>query len=172
MDDTDDAEITAMMTIKKVMSRLTDEEADHVLLWAMQRFGSARLASVPYAGRALGAEQDVSTNDEGSGVADGHRDFSRFADLFHSANPSSLPEKAAVAGYWLQVIQGNDNWRSREAQKELRELGEQMDNIAAALRKLMTRTPKEVIQAGKAGDREKMYKLTTRGVQLVEDMLA
>ncbi len=49
--------------------------------------------------------------------------FTLFAELFAKAQPKTDPDKALVAAYWLQMMQGQDKWQSAELQKELKNLG-------------------------------------------------
>lgn len=101
--------------------------------------------------------------------------FEDFASLYDAANPSTESDKALVAGYWLQIIQGTSDWSGFSANKELRNLGHGVENITVALGALIDSTPRLVMQTHKAGKTKqarKKYKVTGERIKRVKQMMA
>lgn len=122
------------------------------------------------------------TGGEAEGASDNHGDengdtaptYSAFAELHAAASPSSDAEHALVAGYWLQVSQGNESFTGQGANKELAHLGHKSSNIARALQTLIDAKPQLVLQLKKSGSSKqsrKTYKLSLAGVKRVEEMV-
>lgn len=97
-------------------------------------------------------------------------------DLLNAAgNPSTAPEKALLAGYWLQVCQGQDRFKTSSANTELIGAGYRLSNVSDAFVRLERRKTPLVIQAGRLGRGKrarKMLKLSPEGIRAVEAMLA
>jgi hypothetical protein len=161
-----DAELTAMTTVAVALSGLDEGARERVLTWAASRFNITVGRS---AGRSAGSG--------GSGDAGGSgepREFAEFVDLFDAANPQTDPQRAAVAGYWFQVIQNNASWQSQTLNSALKDLGHGLSNVTDALDSLQERRPAFVRQVSKSGSSRqarKTYKLTTAGVNFVRGML-
>jgi hypothetical protein len=98
--------------------------------------------------------------------------FSEFHELFDTARPKTGPEKALVAAYWIQQVQGNEEWDSFLVNKELKNLNESSTNITRDLDVLVKRIPRWVHPTRKEGSSRKTYKLTPPGINAVERMLA
>jgi hypothetical protein len=100
--------------------------------------------------------------------------FKTFAELFDAADPQTAADKALVAGYWLQVCQGADNFDGQGANKELNHLGRKLGNVTNALSALNALRPSLAIQLAKSGSSRqarKTYKITVAGVEAVKAML-
>jgi len=100
--------------------------------------------------------------------------FATFAELFDAARPVSNPQKALVAGYWLQVCQGQDDFDGQSANRELKNLGEGIPNITLAMNGLKAQKPALAIQlkkSGKSQQARKTYKITVAGIRAVEEMI-
>ena len=100
--------------------------------------------------------------------------FAEFHELFDAARPETGAERALVAGYWLQVIQGNEEWDSFMVNKELKNLGWPASNITRDLDTLVRRIPRWVHhrKEGTSQQGRKTYTLTTEGKRAVQRMLA
>jgi hypothetical protein len=98
--------------------------------------------------------------------------FQEFHELFDTARPRTGPEKALVAAYWIQQVQGNEEWDSFAVNKELKNLSETSTNITRDLDVLVKRIPRWVHPTRKEGSSRKTYKLTPPGISAVERMLA
>jgi hypothetical protein len=105
-----------------------------------------------------------------------HRErFRDFAEMFDVANPGDGLDRALVAAYWHQVVQGQDDFESQLINTELRNLGHPSTNITRDFDKLMARSPRPVMQVRKAGlsqQARKRYKLTREGIRAVEAMIS
>jgi hypothetical protein len=158
-----DAEIDAMVAVATALADL-DEDAQHrVLRWAAERYG--------------GTLEDARGGDAGRGNVNGNQvadvwrggndaeppAFEHFAELFAAARPKTNEDKALVAAYWVQALQGQDQWQSRQLNTELKNLGHPILNITDALSGNMRKKPQRVIQLRKSGNSRqanKTYKVT------------
>jgi hypothetical protein len=131
-------------------------------------------------------EDGTADTREGQGVADSpdtaalRQEQSRapkyasFAELFDAARPSGNANKALVAGYWLQVCQDQGDFDGLSANRELKHLGQGVDNITIAMNSLKVQKPALVIQlkkSGKSQQARKTYKVTVGGIKTVEAMI-
>lgn len=174
----EDPEIEAMSTVSNALSTLEAEQRDRVMRWAAERYGitlSAR--GGPRGGTGLhatgnGSASDDLTEDEITAEAP---TFEHFAELFAAAQPKTNEDKALVAAYWLQAIQGQEKWQSESLTKELKNLGHAIPNITDALTSNIRRKPQRVIQLQKSGNSRqarKTYKVTHEGLVYVQGMLS
>lgn len=100
--------------------------------------------------------------------------YKTFAELFDAADPQTASDKALVAGCWLQVCQGADNFDGQSANKELNHLGHKLSNITNAMAALNALRPSLAIQLAKSGSSQqarKTYKITVAGVEAVKAMI-
>ena len=103
------------------------------------------------------------------------RNFAEFAELYASADPNSNADKALVAGYWLQVCQGAENFAGQSVNTELNHLGHKVANITNALSSLNEAKPNLVLQLRKSGKTQqarKTYKLSNEGIKRVKEMIS
>jgi hypothetical protein len=94
--------------------------------------------------------------------------YDSFAELFDAAQPSSKANMALVAGYWLQVCQGQGDFDGQSANTELKHLGQRIENITVAMNSLKGQKPSLVIQlrkSGKSQQARKIYKITPAGIK-------
>ena len=99
--------------------------------------------------------------------------FGSFAELYDAVGPHTHADKALVAGYWLQVCEGEESFNSQSANNELKHLGYRLPNITAALTKLKETKPALILQLKKSGtsrQARKTYKLTTAGMKTLHEM--
>jgi hypothetical protein len=156
-----DEELSAMQLVLDTLEGLDGEARLRVLSWVTNKLGLKR--SLP-AHAEPGAEPK-----NGGGLAN----FLSFADLFTATSPSNNAEKALVAGYWLQICQGQEQFTSQAANKELQNLGHVVSNITDAFGQLQAKKPALAIQVKKSGKSQqarKQYKLTQAGVDAVKNM--
>lgn len=102
------------------------------------------------------------------------RHVSSLAELFGDTNPMTNSDKALVAGYWLQVKEGSDNFTSQAVNRELRNLGHKIDNITAAITPLQNSKPQLIFQLKKSGSSQqarKTFQLSDAGVKRVVEMM-
>jgi hypothetical protein len=158
-----DIEIQAMMDISKALSELEPEAVSRVLRWAADRY------QAKFLGTAAASRPESESN--GSSAA---QRFEDFASLYDAANPPNAVERALVAAYWFQAVQGDVDFDALSLNKEVKHLGHLLTNITRDLDALINRTPRLVIQVRKSGNSKqarKKYKLTTEGRRAVERML-
>lgn len=168
-----DVEVEAMAAVADALGELEDDARGRVLRWAAERFG-VKVGAQPVAGRAGGnaTSGDEVTDEE---ITAEDPVFEHFADLFNACQPRTGEDKALVAGYWYQSVQGSPTWQSAELQKELKNLGHALPNIAESLSQAIKRKPARVLQLSKAGSSKqarKTYKLTHEGLVYVQGMMA
>lgn len=172
----DDPEVNAMSAVASALAGLEEAAQGRVLRWAAERYGATFNASA-------GRRADAPVGDYNDGTSEGVTDheiaeeapaYEHFAELFAKVGPTTAPEKALVAAYWLQAIQGESSWQSAALQKELKNLGHAISNITDALTSNMQKKPQRIIQLQKTGNAKqgrKTYKMTHEGLLYVQGML-
>ncbi len=174
--ETEDDEFLAMRAVFGALKGLPDDEARmRVLSYAASRLGLA-MGSSP-----AKSMQPATTESAGDGevevvptAAAPATTFATFAELFDAAHPQSNADKALVAGYWLQVCQGAENFSGLAANTELKHLGEAVANITNAIDGLKNQKPALALQlkkSGKSQQARKSYKITVAGIRAVEAMI-
>lgn len=168
-----DAEIDAMSAVANALTNLSPEERQRVLRWACDRFevvvnGGSR--------RGSGRRDGEGKPDEGDheGPQADPPTFEHLAELFAATQPDNETDKALVAGYFLQVIKGQEKWTAAEAQKELKNMGHALSHISTSLTRNIRQRPQRVIQIQKSGSSKqarKTYKVTHEGLVVVQGML-
>ena len=160
-------EITAMQKLAEALSGLDPEATARVLRWAGARYG-VTLSTPSRVGS--GAANENATAENGAG----QRRFSDLAELFSAASPSTDADRALVAGYWYQFVQGETDFPSQTVNSALKNLGHGISNITGAFETLKAQKPALVIQLKKAGTTKqarKTYKLTAAGKNAVEQLI-
>ena len=165
-------EIEAMRAVAAALKDLAPEERGRVLKWAAGAFQvitvmnerpwTPAVALTEASGTPLVLrERSVAT-------------FTSIADLYAATQlgeNSGDAEKALVAAYWFQIVQGEQDVDSQSINTALKNLGHGVSNITQAFGTLISRKPQLVIQTRKAGATQqarKRYKLTLSGQQAVE----
>lgn len=165
-------EISAMQAISTALESLDNNERRRVLNWTIDRF------AIPVKG--LAAEESTVEHEQSDAILEPPEStYSTFAELF--AAISSACDKrvtnvvgALTAGYWLQIIQGQESFTSFSANKELKDAGHSVKNITDAFGRLQKQKPQLVVQVRKKGtsrQARKLYKLTVAGVNKIKRML-
>jgi hypothetical protein len=164
-----DAELTAMQTAYATLSALDTEARTRVLNYLISRLEVTTLntksKTLPDNSVAL-VEADTQESTQS---------FGSLAELHDAAGPKSNAEKALVAGYWLQVCEGNETFDSQSANTALKHLGDGVANITAAIDSLKNQKPALALQlrkSGKSQQARKVYKITVAGIKAVENMMA
>jgi len=172
-----DPEIDAMSALATALADLDEDARGRVLRWAGERYGVNLKTSTGGrhgAGAADGAGGRAGTEVTDEEIAEEAPVYEHFADLFGRAQPNTDADKALVAAYWLQAIQGHNTWQSAALQKELKNLGHAIGNITDALSKNMEKKPQRIVQllkSGSAKQARKTYKVTHEGLVYVQGML-
>lgn len=173
-----DPEIEAMSSVANALVNLDEGAQGRVLRWAAERFDVTLSEHDGHSGRAGGRRAAGDESDEDATQEDaaaGAPTFEHFAELFAEAQPKSDADKALVAAYWVQVIQGKDQWGSRLLNTELKHLGHSLSNVTKALTANIKKKPQLVIQLKKSGSSRqstKTYKVTNEGIVYVQGMLS
>ncbi|HEX8365065.1 MAG TPA: hypothetical protein VF603_07260 [Allosphingosinicella sp.] len=167
-----DAEFGAIQTVYTTLRTLDDEARRRVLEYVGSRFGIQLRA--PQKGVQTPAADEADESEEPSGKSGTPASFTSFAELHDAAQPKSQPERALVAGYWLQVCEGADSFDSQSANTALKHLGLGVANITSAIESLKGQKPALALQlkkSGKSRQARKTYKITVAGVKAVEAMI-
>jgi len=169
-----DPEVDAMAAVAGALANLESDAQHRVLRWAADRYG-VTLSNVSGAVGARGlrpVEVDEITDEE---ITAEDPTFEHFADLFNACQPKTGEDKALVAAYWFQSVQGQSTWQSARLQTELKNMGHALPNITESLSGAIKRKPARVLQVAKAGSSKqarKTYKLTHEGLVYVQGMMA
>ena len=163
-------ELKAMTAVAEALRGLDADATGRVVRWAAERF------SVTAAGKPI-AKVEISAPDAGSKTSidvDGGRRFEHLGDLHAATSPGTDADRALVAGYWFQFIEGHSDFGAQAINSALKNLGHGVANITTAFETLKAQKPQLVIQIKKAGTSKqarKTYKLTTAGKNAVESMI-
>jgi hypothetical protein len=163
-----DPEITAMTGVATALTPLDDEARGRILRWAAERFG----VSMP---KIQSKNMEVNIDDVPDGDDAGPFEYSNFAELFEHTSTRTGADKALVAAYWFQVIQGNSGFQSQQLNTELKNLGHGLSNVTDALGSAERAKPTLVMQvtkSGKSKQARKTYKLTLAGINAVKTMIS
>jgi hypothetical protein len=176
-----DVEIDAMSAVATALADLDEDAQNRVLRWAAERYGVTVGGSRGGGGSRGRVDRGHNTTNGGQTGDVGHRGegedapaFEHFAELFAAVQPKTNDDKALVAAYWVQEIQGQAQWQSRQLTTELKNLGHPIPNITDALSSNMRKKPQRVIQLRKSGNSRqanKTYKVTYEGLAHVRGML-
>lgn len=163
------AEIEAMGVIAGAFAKLGVGSRARVLDWAYRFYLQSGLSAREGAASSPRniPEAQAATSSASAEIAD-------IATLFARTNPGTEGEKALVAGYYFQRVQGLEDFDSFTLNSELKHLGHGVTNITRALGSLIAVKPQLVMQTrkeGKSKQARKRYKLTHEGQKRVERML-
>lgn len=165
-----DKEIDAIKVILDALEGMTDAERARILKYVIERLD----VEMPQAVAAPRAEIPPRPAEIASApLLLAQRSTSEFAELFASAEPQTDKERALVAAYWVQEVQGEGSFVSQSLNTELKNLGHAVGNITDALNRLIEERPQLVLQLRKEGNTKqarKVYKLTYEGVKRVQQM--
>jgi hypothetical protein len=163
------AEITAMKKLAEALSELDAEATARVLRWAGDHYG---VASVAPKGRSSAGSAAAVAEGNDTATDDGaQRRFGDLAELHAAASPSTDADRALLAGYWFQFVQGESEFGAQAINSALKNLGHGVSNITSAFETLKAQKPALVMQLKKAGTSKqarKTYKLTAAGKNAVE----
>lgn len=167
--DNADLEITAMSAITSALLPLEPDQQARVLRWAADRF-SVRDIKTGAASNLIFDDTAVEAAPDAT-----RRAYNSIDELFESGVAKTNSQKALLAAYWFQVVQGGGTFQSFTLNAALKNMGQGIPNITDALGSAEAQKPALVMQTsktGKARQARKTYKLTTAGVKAVEAMLA
>jgi len=160
-----DPEISAMTGVASALTPLDEDARGRVLRWAAERFevtlGQTRTAA---------AEED----EESPTPVVASSEYASFAELFENAVMRTTTDKALVAAYWFQVMQGSSGFQSQQLNTELKNLGHGLSNVTDSLGSAERAKPALVMQVNKSGKSKqarKTYKLTLAGINYVKALI-
>lgn len=159
------AELDAMKLVAEAIEPLNTEARNRVLTWATEHFDVTLRAPIESQNRLSDASLDATGK---------VTTYDSLGELFAASLPGSDAEKALVAGYWLQVVQGASDFGTESVNIELKHLGYGIGNITRAFDSLKSTRPQQVIQLRKSGTTKqarKKFKLTEVGVKAVETFI-
>lgn len=169
-----DNEFVTMQTVYNALEPLPPDARQRVMDYINSRL---EISTSP--GRTSsnsGQEPDKGNQDSTNVVEEvDTKKFDTIADLYDAFQPKSQADKALVAGYWKQVLEGNKDFDAQSANTLLKDLGYGISNITNAIEGLKTQTPALVIQTKKSGSSQqarKTYKVTDAGKKYVESMIS
>ena len=165
------AEINAMKAVAEALQPLSANSRRGVLEWAGRFYGANTQSTAKITASVSGVLPQLTAN---SSVGAHAESPANLAELFSQARPGTDAEKALIAAYWFQKIEGHEDLDSFTLNSELTHLGHRLTNITRALSTLMLTKPALVVQTrkeGKTKQARKKYKLTVEGMRRVERML-
>lgn len=148
-----------MATVSAALDHLDEAARARVLRWAADRFATAELLAPPKPKREDPVE-DVA--------------FESIFVLFEAARASSDAERAILAAFWFQVVEGAASFGGGQVNDALRQMGVGIGNIAQALNRLTARRPalvQQISKAGRSAQARKQYRLTTAGISAARGLL-
>lgn len=167
---TPDIEFEAIRTIYSALEPLDDDARARVINYILSRLEIITDGKTEAEPADVAIGQDGALEEEQSQAPK----YRSFAELFDAAQPNTNANKALVAGYWLQVCQGQEDFGGQSANKELKHLGQGITNITIAANNLREQKPALLIQLRKSGRSQqarKTYKVTVAGIKAVEAMI-
>lgn len=168
-----DQEFRSMKLMFEALDPLDDDARRRVIAYIISRFDVGVQISQGKVGESTFVPENalpMLTNE-----SHGAPKFGTFAELFSAAVPRTGADKALLAGYWLQICEGAENFDSQSANKILKHLGEGLANVTNAIESLKNQRPQLALQLRKSGASQqarKTYMITTAGIKAVENMLA
>ena len=166
-----DREVEAMRQIAVALKSLDEQATARVLQWAADRF---KVSSLLNLSEFCPTNRTTTQKNESAQQGEGVVDFKDLPSLFDAASPSTASEKSLVVGYWLQQIQGMENFGSQTVNSHLKHLGHPVGNITAAFGALKENVPALAHQIGKGGktrQARKKFKITIEGIRKVQAMI-
>jgi len=158
----EDAEIKAMRMALEALEGLDADASSRVIAWVAQRRGVVAAARRrPFEGPAAQAGEAAIQ-------------FDSFAALFSAASLETEAQMALVGGYWIQVVQGKNDFSSQQVNDELKNLGHAVKNVTRAFDVLREKKPALVLQvqkAGRAKQGRKRLRLTQAGIGEVQQLI-
>ncbi len=165
-----DEELEAIRTVYTALEALDHDARARVMKYIMSRLNIPPESESENETADTEANFDATLQPEQSQA----QEYESFAELFDAAQPSSNANMALVAGYWLQVCQGQGDFDGQSANAELKHLGQRIENITVAMNSLRGQKPALVIQlrkSSKSQQARKTYKVTVSGIKAVEAMI-
>lgn len=158
----EDPELKALGTITDALAKLDETQLRNVLLYVNSRYGGMLPRPQQPPGQGLSSDGTPQT-------------YTNIGEFFDAADPQTEAERVLVGAYWVQVVEGAEDFESMQVTKHLKNLGHPVSNITRAIDSMMSQNPRMVIQTQKSGSSKqarKRYKVTREGTKRVRAMLS
>lgn len=180
----EDRELQAMSQVNAALKDLSEDERYRVMQWAANKYlqnsvplklaGPAPANVAPVGVIDAGADT-VADADIVDDAKDEAQTYDTFADMLDASGANKDTERFLIAAYWLQVVKGEQTWKSFEVNKLLKDTGNQIAAITSPVKVLSKTKPAQVVQVSKntssSGKGSKVLKLTSEGVKKAKAML-
>lgn len=182
-----DSELEAMVKSHDAMKELRDEEKRRVIEWLIKKYGlfdDFNRVDKLESGDAKAADTSEPVEEKESkplytdhvedavDVTDDLSSFSSLKQLMKKIKIKTEPEKALVGAAYLQADSPRKALKPRAINNELKNAGTACNNITTSLASLVKKGVLEVKKASKSGDSKrtaKTYKVTKKGMQVIEN---
>lgn len=169
------AQIEAVRNVLAQLDGLEPDEQKRVLLWVAEMRGFEFVGSNQRNhGDHDGETLDIRNEEGDAATTMRNAEFADFSDLCTAADPKTEVERALVAGYWLQVSEGRENFGSQDCNNLLKDFGTPIGNVTRAFDRLKSHRPALAQQTQKSGrtkQARKLYKITVNGQRRVKEMI-
>lgn len=172
----EDKEIQAIAAVNTALKDLAEDERYRVIQWLANKYVVAGMPQMKIANPTLVAgQQSDEVTDTVEVIDDEKPVYDTFAELLAASGADTETKRFLVAAYWVQVVSGNERWKSFQVNNELKNTGNQIETIGNATRPLLAQKPAPIVQLAKkssaSGHGTREFKMTTAGIELVEKML-
>src|SRR5438132_3241618 len=123
------AEVRAMQKLAEAVSALDQEAVARVLRWAVARYAVTVEVQASSKGPPVHTQAAAEGGDSDGGTT---RSFNDLAELHAAASPDNEANRALVAGYWFQFLQGQADFTAQAVNSALKDLGHRIGNITTA----------------------------------------
>lgn len=175
----EDKEIQAIASVNSALKDLAEDERYRVIQWLANKY----VQNMPPMKVAAPAQQDTQVllpdgdgMDESAPSSSDSQPYETFAEFLDASHAEVEADQLLVAAYWVQVVGNKASWKSFEANKLLKDTGNQINRVSNPLRDLEKRDPKPIVQLRQStGEKKrgaKEMKLTSEGIKNVKEMLA
>lgn len=167
-------ELDTIKTVHEALEPHDEQARRRILAYVGNLLGIDAQPAPHRVDRVDGDGEGQSEKEAGHASTESKQSFSSFADFFEATKPNTGGEKALVAGYWLQVHEGEEGFTAAAAHKELTHLGHKLTNITSSITGMKDRKPALILQVRKRGSSRqarKIYKVSAEGEKRVEEMI-
>lgn len=158
-----DPELKAIGEITRALDGITEEhQRRNVLLYINARYGGA----LP---RMSGPAVTATAEDNQP------KQYASIGELFDAISPGTEADRVLAVAYWIQVVEGVEDFESFPVNRHLKNLGHPVSNITRALDSMIAQTPRLILQISKSGrskQARKRYKITREGIKRVQVLVS
>ncbi|MGH8146121.1 MAG: hypothetical protein ACREPY_07290 [Rhodanobacteraceae bacterium] len=169
------AELEAMQAVAKALKGFSRNSAARVLRWAAEHFSMDQAPGGP---QALPLPTTTEAGSLGNqATLDAQTlpgQFRDAADLISHTGVTTGPDRALLAAYWVQAVDGRDGFDGYTINNMLKNMGYRLSNVTTTLASLMHQKPALVLQVKKSGQTKqarKLYRVTREGENRAERII-